>query len=811
MAHDVFISYATDEDSNTADEVVAWLEKKSIKCWIAPRDITAGIEYAPQLLDGIYDSRLILLVLSSKSNDSQYVMREIERAVSKGIPILTFRIENVQVSKAMEFFLSSHQWVEALTQPLQTHLEELTNAIKGILAKQKEDKIAQGVASGKEALAKGEYSQARRCFEQVLILDSENKKAASLLEEVNQKEAEFKIKLKEALDSGKKTLGAGNYDQARKHFEKARKLDPNNQETARLLEQVDRLEKERKKKITEALDSGKKALGTGDYDQARKNFEEARKLDGNNQETIGLLEQIDRLKKERKEKIAETLDSGKKALDTRDYDQARKHFEEVRKLDRNNQETIRLLDQVDQLENKRKEKIKKGLHLGKEALVSGYYDQAKGFFKKVLQLAPKNMEALGSIKFLEIKEAEQKDAEIPISGPSGSQKPTVPWLFRKPVVILSSVFVLVVFVVGAIYLIKPLQDSRQTRYTEAPETPETPKVPETPKAHEIPEAKEVDRPTVAANPIKDTLNKAIGAFEALKLSTARKHFEEVLEREPDNEEARSSLERIDKIEIRNKEFLYLAEQSITEGTEEGLSQAEREIEEVLKKDIENREAINLLKKIENIRSGKTEIADEQEEPRNDIEKLLASAKDLMKVQKDNKDNQARKLLDQVFERDPGNETARSLLNQIEERKDQEESTEELLAPAEKRHPQIFLTSNKLEFFPKSIDFGKIRKEDDQILKEIEIISNLAEPTSFELSDIQISKTKGMNINGMDFFIFEESYDLELIPQKISKLKFIFFVPQGSQLHDGEYNGELIYKETRSDKEYSIPFNFIFKP
>ena len=45
MAHDVFVSYPT-IDKKTADAVVHSLETAGIRCWIAPRDIAPGTEFA---------------------------------------------------------------------------------------------------------------------------------------------------------------------------------------------------------------------------------------------------------------------------------------------------------------------------------------------------------------------------------------------------------------------------------------------------------------------------------------------------------------------------------------------------------------------------------------------------------------------------------------------------------------------------------------------------------------------------------------------------------------------------------------------
>lgn len=61
-------------------------------------------------------------------------MREVERAVNKGIAIIPFRIENVIPSKAMEYFLSIPHWLDALTPPLEKHLQKLADTIQALLA-----------------------------------------------------------------------------------------------------------------------------------------------------------------------------------------------------------------------------------------------------------------------------------------------------------------------------------------------------------------------------------------------------------------------------------------------------------------------------------------------------------------------------------------------------------------------------------------------------------------------------------------------------------------------------------------------------
>jgi hypothetical protein len=133
MSHDVFISYSS-HNKSVADAICAKLEADMIRCWIAPRDVLPGTVYAAALIDGISGAKAFVLVLSEHSNSSQQVLREVERAVDLALPIVTFRIEEFALSKAMQFFVSTSQWLDALTPPLALHIGRLSNTVKALLS-----------------------------------------------------------------------------------------------------------------------------------------------------------------------------------------------------------------------------------------------------------------------------------------------------------------------------------------------------------------------------------------------------------------------------------------------------------------------------------------------------------------------------------------------------------------------------------------------------------------------------------------------------------------------------------------------------
>ena len=132
-AYDVFISYSH-EDKQVADAACAVLERHGVRCWIAPRDVTLGMNYGESIMEAIAGARIMVLIFSDNANRSPQVEREIERAVSKGLWLIPIRIEDVVPRKSLEYFISSSHWLDAITPPMEQHLERLAEAVRNSLA-----------------------------------------------------------------------------------------------------------------------------------------------------------------------------------------------------------------------------------------------------------------------------------------------------------------------------------------------------------------------------------------------------------------------------------------------------------------------------------------------------------------------------------------------------------------------------------------------------------------------------------------------------------------------------------------------------
>lgn len=135
MAHDVFICHSS-KDKKIADAICAKLEQHQIRCWIAPRDVVPGSDFAEEIIRAIHATKVTVFVFSGNSNVSPHVSHELERTVSLGHAVLPFRVEEVVPSPALEYFISSAHWLDALTPPLEQHIDRLVSTVAVLLERE---------------------------------------------------------------------------------------------------------------------------------------------------------------------------------------------------------------------------------------------------------------------------------------------------------------------------------------------------------------------------------------------------------------------------------------------------------------------------------------------------------------------------------------------------------------------------------------------------------------------------------------------------------------------------------------------------
>ena len=131
---DVFISYKA-EEFDDALWVKEQLEAAGISCWMAPMSIRGGASYAEEIPQGIRGSRVFVLILSEKAQQSKWVPRELDQAINCRKVILPFALDDCKLSDEFGFYLSNVQRYDASRDRERT-MERMIRDLYKILGKE---------------------------------------------------------------------------------------------------------------------------------------------------------------------------------------------------------------------------------------------------------------------------------------------------------------------------------------------------------------------------------------------------------------------------------------------------------------------------------------------------------------------------------------------------------------------------------------------------------------------------------------------------------------------------------------------------
>lgn len=112
MSGHVFISHAS-ENRDEANVLVALIEAKGMKAWIAPRDVRPGFDYSEELQSALETCAAFVVLVTEHANVSPYVRAETEMAFSSQKPMLPVRLGEVAAGPGLAFFLKIRHWTDA--------------------------------------------------------------------------------------------------------------------------------------------------------------------------------------------------------------------------------------------------------------------------------------------------------------------------------------------------------------------------------------------------------------------------------------------------------------------------------------------------------------------------------------------------------------------------------------------------------------------------------------------------------------------------------------------------------------------------
>ena len=131
MQHSVFISYSSRE-ADVAIKVCEYLENNGIICWMAPRNVIAGSNYATQIVSAIKSCSVLVLLASENTNASGHVSNEVSIAFDSKKVIIPFKLQDFEFTDEYLYFLGRKHWIEA-HMDFNSGLELLKSTINEVL------------------------------------------------------------------------------------------------------------------------------------------------------------------------------------------------------------------------------------------------------------------------------------------------------------------------------------------------------------------------------------------------------------------------------------------------------------------------------------------------------------------------------------------------------------------------------------------------------------------------------------------------------------------------------------------------------
>lgn len=125
-----FISYSS-KNQASADAMRELFKRHKIDTWMVPYDIPAGSEYAEVLYDALTGCSCLVLMLTNVSQNSQWVKKEVNIAITNGKTIIPVKLEDVELNSSMKLYLNDQQIVAV--QVIEENSVEIKNILNSVI------------------------------------------------------------------------------------------------------------------------------------------------------------------------------------------------------------------------------------------------------------------------------------------------------------------------------------------------------------------------------------------------------------------------------------------------------------------------------------------------------------------------------------------------------------------------------------------------------------------------------------------------------------------------------------------------------
>jgi len=131
---EVFISYSS-KNQDVADMLVDIAKNNGVNCWIASSSIEAG-SYAKQIVQGIKEARVFVVIVSESSILSPHVKNELDIATNRikdGLIIMPFKIDTTELDDECRYYLGRQEMFMGEKPPIEERISQFVNCIKKVI------------------------------------------------------------------------------------------------------------------------------------------------------------------------------------------------------------------------------------------------------------------------------------------------------------------------------------------------------------------------------------------------------------------------------------------------------------------------------------------------------------------------------------------------------------------------------------------------------------------------------------------------------------------------------------------------------
>jgi hypothetical protein len=131
--HQIFICFSS-KDTEVAHQIVAFLERHGLTCWISLRDVEPGANYQESIVHALEASKVVVFLFSDNSSRSSEIRKELSLAASDKIIVIPVRLAPITPSGALRYELATRQWIDGFPNPEEAFgklLASVRDALRG--------------------------------------------------------------------------------------------------------------------------------------------------------------------------------------------------------------------------------------------------------------------------------------------------------------------------------------------------------------------------------------------------------------------------------------------------------------------------------------------------------------------------------------------------------------------------------------------------------------------------------------------------------------------------------------------------------